>query len=562
MPLLHTRFADALGACIAALLLLLTLPAAADPVISYTQSIKPIFEGKCVACHACYEAPCQLNLGSSSGLSRGATKALYYDGNRTHPVPPTRLFYDAKNTEEWRKKGFYSVLDDSSATAQAALLAQMLDLGRQADLKPNAKIPDDIALGTARENTCPATVKEFAKYADKHPREGMPLAVSGLTDQEYATIKAWLAQGAPIDAKPRMATSAEQQQMRQWEDFLNQRELRNQLVGRWLYEHLFLAHLYFSDIKDSHFFELVRSRTPSGQKIDVIATSAPDQDPGGVFYYRLRPLQGTLVFKTHITFALNPEKLARTRKQFLGDAWTVSQLPGYGDAEQSNPFITFSAIPAQARYQFMLDNAEYFIRTFIRGPVCHGQIATDVIRDQFWTMFQDPAHDLYITDSSFRAQSDPLLALPGEKDSLLEMAPQWIKYRDLRNAYEKQRETAYATAEPQGAGFADIWNGDGHNDNALLTIFRHYDSAAVRKGLVGELPQTLWMMDYPLFERTYYVLVVNFNVFGSVSHQGQTRLYFDLIRNGAEMNFLRLLPPDERKRQIADWYQGSGELKM
>ncbi|WP_346657193.1 fatty acid cis/trans isomerase [Pseudomonas sp. SWRI154] len=34
-------------------------------------------------------------------------------------------------------------------------------------------------------------------------------------------------------------------------------------------------------------------------------------------------------------------------------------------------------MPAQARYQFMLDNAENFVRTFIRGPVCRGQIATD-----------------------------------------------------------------------------------------------------------------------------------------------------------------------------------------
>ncbi|MDT9136206.1 fatty acid cis/trans isomerase, partial [Escherichia coli] len=42
-------------------------------------------------------------------------------------------------------------------------------------------------------------------------------------------------------------------------------------------------------------------------------------------------------------------------------------------------------------------------------------------------------------------------------------------------------------------------------------------------------------MDYPLLERTYYQLVVNFDVFGNVSHQGQTRLYFDLIRNGAHL---------------------------
>ncbi|MEG6719203.1 fatty acid cis/trans isomerase, partial [Pseudomonas aeruginosa] len=71
-------------------------------------------------------------------------------------------------------------------------------------------------------------------------------------------------------------------------------------------------------------------------------------------------------------------------------------------------------------------------------------------------------------------------------------------------------------------------------DNALLSIFRQFDCDSVRKGLLGEVPQTLWLMVYPLFERTYYGLVVIFDVFGNVSHQAQTRLYFDLIRNVAE----------------------------
>tara|TARA_R110002020_G_scaffold58551_30_gene160514 strand:- start:60 stop:923 length:864 start_codon:yes stop_codon:yes gene_type:complete len=68
-------------------------------------------------------------------------------------------------------------------------------------------------------------------------------------------------------------------------------------------------------------------------------------------------------------------------------------------------------------------------------------------------------------------------------------------------------------------------------------------------------------MDYPLLERTYYELVANFNVFGSVSHQGQTRLYFDLIRNGAEQNLLRYMPPAARKALYAQWYQGGAKIK-
>nr|WP_286306074.1 fatty acid cis/trans isomerase [Methylophaga marina] len=85
-------------------------------------------------------------------------------------------------------------------------------------------------------------------------------------------------------------------------------------------------------------------------------------------------------------------------------------LPGYDYEARANPFVTFSAIPAKARYQFLLDHAEYFTRTFIRGPVCRGQIATDVIRDQFWVMYQDPANDLFITDPKYRKKLNHSLA--------------------------------------------------------------------------------------------------------------------------------------------------------
>ncbi len=95
-----------------------------------------------------------------------------------------------------------------------------------------------------------------------------------------------------------------------------------------------------------------------------------------------------------------------------------------------------------------------------------------------------------------------------------------------------------------------------------MSIFRHFDSASVNKGLIGEVPQTMWLFDYPLLERTYYQLAVNFDVFGNVSHQAQTRLYFDLIRNGAEQNFLRLMPANSRDDFLDDWYQNGGKVKL
>lgn len=539
-----------------AVLLFLSLAAGlarAEP-ISYSDDVEPILTHKCVACHTCYDAPCQLNLGSGEGILRGASKQLVYDGTRTKAQATTRLYLDAQGEEAWRKRDFHSVLD--AQNGQAALIKRMLELGRSQPLEPNAKLPDNLDIAITRSNTCP-TPGEFADYAQKNPHGGMPFAVTGLEDVEYATLEQWLEQGAQVSERAVQPSAEELRQVETWEAFLNAPGARQNLVSRWLYEHLFLAHLHFDGGEPGHFFQMVRSRTPSGQAIDPIATRRPNDDPGTEFYYRLWPIQGVIVHKTHITYPLGEEKLARVKALFFADDWTLDAVPGYGAQRRANPFETFAAIPARARYQFMLDNAEYFVRTFIRGPVCRGQIATDVIRDNFWALFQDPEHDLYVTDAEYRREATPLLAMPGQFDDIGDLLGLWRNYRDKRNEYEDLRQDAYADAPP--ADWAHIWSG---NDNALLSIFRQHDSASVRKGLLGEVPQTLWWMDYPLLERTYYQLVVNFDVFGNVSHQAQTRLYFDLIRNGAEVNFLRLLPADSREGYLDDWYQNSGKLKM
>ncbi|MGH8329252.1 MAG: fatty acid cis/trans isomerase, partial [Pseudomonas sp.] len=165
------------------------ISSAISPVISYSRDIQPIFTEKCVACHACNDAACQLNLGSGEGAARGATKVPVYDGDRRQAVAPTRLFYDASGKQAWQQKGFYSVLDAQGS--QAALMARMLELGHNTPLQPNAKLPQDIVLGLNRENMC-AMPAEFGGYAAAHPKEGMPLAVTGLTDQQYQTLQRWL----------------------------------------------------------------------------------------------------------------------------------------------------------------------------------------------------------------------------------------------------------------------------------------------------------------------------------------------------------------------------------
>lgn len=540
-------------------------------VPAFERDIKPIIEHKCVACHGCYDAPCQLKMESNDGLVRGASQILVYDASRLETISPTRLHVDADGEKAWRDKGFYDVLHDQSARP---LMQKMLDLGRDNALAPGAKITkDDLKLGSEREHSC-AKPEDFDDYAQENPLGGMPLAVAGLTDAEYQTMSAWITGGAPVAASQAEVSKNDRRMLDSWEAWLNSKDLGQQLVSRYLYEHLILGHLYLAadtelnerlkdkDDTTTKFFRLVRSFTPPGEDIDIVASALPNDDPGKNFYYRLQAINETLVYKNHIPYRFDKQRMQRYKDVFFDKPYSLKILPGYSYKERANPFMTFAAIPARARYEFLLQDAEYFIRNFIRGPVCHGPIATDVIRDQFWTMFEAPESELYVNNVEYRSSVTPLLGLPGEKDDLSDLGPQWDKYSKQRNQYLKLRQQAYNKNYPKGSNEDAIWNGEGENPNAFLTVFRHHNSASVTTGWRGDIPRTAWVLDYPLFERTYYELVVGFNVFGSLSHQLQTRLYFDLIRNGGEQNFLRFIPTEQREKMYEFWYQGAGKIKV
>ncbi len=531
---------------------------------AYQRDIKPLLENRCMACHGCYDAPCQLKLTSADGVKRGASQQQVYNAMRLEDMPPTRLGTDAQSEAQWREQGFFSVLHDADQGAAAgldgSLLFRMLELGQRNPLPANSRLPDEIKIGTAHSFSCP-TLDTFADYAQANPHGGMPYATTGLSADEFARLSQWIAEGAVTEPMPWQPSAAETASIERWENFFNQTGRREHLVARYLFEHLFVAHIHFPTINGSSFYELVRSSTPPGEPVVPLRTVRPNDAPEQAFYYRLRPLRETLVEKTHITYGLDDQRMQRWQQLFLGDDWDLAVLPGYGYSERANPFATFISIPAKARYEFMLDTAEYFVRTFIRGPVCRGQVATDVIRDHFWAIFEDPAQEAYVNNPLYRSQTTPLLGLPGQDSDLLDLGSAWLKYSSKRNQYLQLRHQHYGQRKTGGATLDELWDGDGYNQDALLTIFRHHDSASVRKGLWGKVPDTIWVMDYPLLERTYYELVVNFNVFGSLSHQAQTRLYFDLIRNGSEQNFLRFVPAAQRRALYDQWYQGHAQLK-
>ncbi len=530
--------------------------------VSYPEEVQPILDSRCVVCHGCYDAPCQLKLSSFEGLDRGATKKLVYDDSRLTPEQPTRLFIDAQTTEEWRGKEFYPVLNERIDTPQANLgnsvLSLMLALKRSNPLPQSGKLPDSFEFGLERDLECP-TMGEFAGYKLEHPLWGMPYALPGLTEEQERTITDWLLQGAKTLQHPPPSPQA-RNSIRKWERFFNARSLKQQLVSRYVYEHLFLGHLHFEDHPPNEFYRLVRSSTPSGQPIDEIATVRPYDDPGeAAFYYRLRPIVSTIVDKNHFVYELSDRKMARYRELFFEPAYEVTELPSYQIEVASNPFKVFVALPEKARYQFLLDDAQYFVAGFIKGPVCRGQIALNVIRDQFWIAFLSPHLEFIEQNSGFLAANSEYLQLPaasGDDPGLFDFSD----YDDLAEEYMKIKELEINKILPPNIGpsLDFIWDGDGDNRNALLTVFRHFDSATVVKGFVGNIPLSGWIIDYPVFERIHYLLVAGFNVYGTVGHQLATRLYMDYLRMETENNFLRFLPADQRGTVRAEWYRGIG----
>lgn len=533
---------------------------------AFQRDIRPILERKCAACHGCYDAPCQLKLDAAGiGLARGATKTPVYNGSRLSDIPPTRLHIDGSAVSDWRNMGFFPVLPADTDDGAVSLMQEFIDLGRTNPLPNDPEDLRRIDLGLDRRNSCPVP-GEFSKYAADNPHGGMPYAVAGLSDAEYKTLSMWLSEGGKIDPPAVTVTPRQRQTVAAIERWFNRTDDRAKLVARYIYEHLFLANLYLSDPQSGEprppvYFRLIRSRTPSGETPVPIATVRPNDPAGGTFHYRLVPVTDTILHKSHIAYRMDADRLSFYDRLFFSAGWTVTNTLADDGGGGANPFITFGDIPAKVRYRFLLNNAEFIVRNFIRGPVCNGQIATDVIRDWFWVMFEDPNDELYVNDPEYRASVDPLLGVPGQESRLMEFGAEWLSYQKKRNAYFGKRQKAYGERYSNGARMDHLWDGDGTNRNAFLTVFRHHTNASVTRGWHGALPLTAWIMDYPLLERTFYELVVGFNVFGGIDHQAQTRLYFDLIRNEGEMNFLRLLPAASRQRIVDHWYQGMGQIK-
>ncbi len=531
--------------------------------VDYLKEVKPILDARCVVCHSCYNAPCQLKLSSFEGIERGASKMGVYD-TRLEPVKPTRLFVDAMNEAQWRKRDFFSVRTNAAeGSFNDSILIQLIQ----------SKIDHPEVVGAYRPETekwsCPKDAQEVAEYFDeKGAHRGMPYGFPALSDAEFEILKRWIAQGAngptPKEQQALQTPSEEAaRQIARWEHFFNVPDPKHRVSARYIYEHIYLAHLYFEGIEDEY-YELVRSKTPAPEAIAIIDTVRPYDDPGvATFYYRFRKIHSTIVHKTHMVFKLDDAYLKRLQAQFIETPWL--EMPhhiGYNAKRSANPFLTYAQIPPAIRYQFLLDNAHFIVMTFIRGPVCRGQVALASIHDHFWVFFQDPKYELSLQRPSFLIEQAGNLALPIEAGSDYALYKVFTDaYLERYKKYFYKKSALYDEAYPQGIGMEGLWQGERPQDAPMLTVYRHFDSASVHKGALGELPRTMWVIDYPHFERIYYALVAGYDVFGNVSHQANIRRYMDFLRYEGELNFIAYMPKKVQKKLFKSWSKGDEEVE-
>jgi hypothetical protein len=555
---------------------------------NYSEHVQSVFNKRCVVCHGCYDAPCQLKLSSFAGVDRGASKLGIYS-NRLISAEPTRLFIDAQTTREWREKDFFPVVthypNEPQRNLDKSILYQLV-AHRQNNPLPDAKFD------SANSRSCVNPASRIGSAVDKIEKKlnldqykymGMPFGLPALSDKEFLAIKHWVANGAYGPPPKKVLTPLHLRNIKKWEAFLNGDSPKQRLVARYLYEHLFLGHLYFENEASSPptFFQLVRSKTVAPQRLEIIPSELPYSDPDTErVYYRFQRIASAIVRKNHIVYPLSNSKLKRIEELFLQNNWDLAEaeLPGYDEEIASNPFRVFAKIPASARYQFLLDNSEFFVMSFIRGPVCRGQIALDVINDHFFMFFLAPHADASINYSEFFEHTNRTLALPFEDRSIAERfsdkglseltelfpnlfrkirADYYPRYKEKQLSYLAKRDQFYSKHRPNGFSIEDIWDGDGNNHNAVLTIYRHFNNAEVAHGAIGGIPKTALVVDFPIFERMYYNLVANFNIFGPVGHQLVTRLYFNNLRIEGENTFLDFLPLKDRNQIRKSWYIGA-----
>lgn len=563
---------------------------------NYLDRIQPIIGQRCTVCHGCENSPCSLKMVSYRGMLRGGTKIASQTGLQVAGWLPSRLQDGPTlgSDEEWKnlwQKGrpenqrFNPVLPESPAEVEKSLLYLFLKQGNEMN-KPGFDRKAARELEQERYNggptQCVANAGEQAEWQSKNPQGGMPFGCPGLKRWsdggygagEFDALEQWLKKGAPGPSPKALESHAaphNREVVAAWEQYLNQNSPKQALVSRYLYEHLFRAHIHFQ-ASPGEFYEMVRAANgPGTQPVDEMVTVLPNDAPAGLHagkrvYYRLRKVTDLVTMKDHVVFDINSATLQRIQFLFEQEEprWEVKSVPGY---ESKNPFLYFKAIPPSIRYKFLLDNSRFILENFTRSPVCFGTSATFAMDDYVWTMFVVPSADPSAQDSGPAAFTDSDWGSINDGSRVdtdfIQGRYALIKHNDR---YLSRQEAHLRKLRPKGARVDDIWDGSclfhsstcskKRSPKAWLSAIRHETNASILYGGEGGTPITLWLFNFTNFERAYYSLSFNYKDWGSAQHKLLTWRDFMHARIEAQDRFLSLMPRAIRSELRKEWSTG------
>jgi hypothetical protein len=283
---------------------------------------------------------------------------------------------------------------------------------------------------------------------------------------------------------------------------------------------------------------LIRSSTPPGKEPVPIKSRVPTDGVEGPFYYRFNIVNFTLACKRHNVLDATGDKLNRIKELLLSGDWTVDKLPGYSAKTKYYPLSTFAAIPAKARYKFLLEDAVLYERTITQGSACRSALAVSVVPEHGWNFFENPETSLYVNDDDYRKAVTPLLGeLPNETDVGTLIAG----YRELtKRGVEYHKKYAAKLKDGSLSRIEDLWKGG-------FTILRHDDNAEPVAGLLGKYSERPMVQNFPIFERRIYLVSMNWDLFDNGWNQLGARAQIGFWRNEMELNYLRFLPPETRR---------------
>ena len=208
---------------------------------SYSRDIQPILDRRCVVCHACYDAPCQLKATSSQGLARGASKEPVYDASRLLAADPSRLFVDADKPSEWRTRGFFPVLNERAPTPEAnrtaGLMHRLLMLKSQHPMPSDSDAAGERARATASARRQVRGRRRHRRLRARRAAGGHALRPARTHATEHRTLTRWLEQGARYEGPPPLPAATAQRDRAL--GTLLQRRLarRSSCSRRYIYEH-------------------------------------------------------------------------------------------------------------------------------------------------------------------------------------------------------------------------------------------------------------------------------------------------------------------------------------